>query len=80
MSYLEIAFLAFVVVFGLSLLFISMYSVSQIQLVLRYLKFKKKDTPNIDQNNTSTVCVQLPIYNELYVSKRLLEAVTKIKY
>jgi cellulose synthase/poly-beta-1,6-N-acetylglucosamine synthase-like glycosyltransferase len=80
MNYLEVIFLSIVVVFGASLLFIALYSISQIQLVFRYLKFKKKAVLVFDENSCPSVCIQLPIYNELYVSKRLLEAVTKIKY
>jgi cellulose synthase/poly-beta-1,6-N-acetylglucosamine synthase-like glycosyltransferase len=80
MDYLEVIFLSIIVLFGLSLMFISMYSIAQIQLVFRYLNFKKRKVAEFKENNCPTVCIQLPIYNELYVSKRLLEAVTKIKY
>jgi cellulose synthase/poly-beta-1,6-N-acetylglucosamine synthase-like glycosyltransferase len=80
MGYQEITFLTIIALFGASLLFISLYSIAQIQLVFRYLKFKKLKVGAFDENNCPTVCIQLPIYNELYVSKRLLEAVTKIKY
>jgi len=80
MDYSEILFFAIIGVFGASLLFISLYSIAQIQLVFRYLKFKKKDVPNFDEKNCPSVCIQLPIYNEMYVSKRLLESITKIKY
>ncbi|MFT6716809.1 MAG: cellulose synthase/poly-beta-1,6-N-acetylglucosamine synthase-like glycosyltransferase [Saprospiraceae bacterium] len=80
MGYLEITFVVFIAMFGASLLFISVYSVAQIQLVFRYLNFKKSNAPIFDESNSPTVCIQLPIYNELYVSKRLLSAITKIKY
>jgi len=80
MEYTEIIFLTIIVIFGLSLLFIGLYSIAQIQLVFRYLNFNKKSIPVFDEKSCPIVCIQLPIYNELYVSKRLLGAVTKIKY
>ncbi len=76
----EIIFLSIMSIFGLSLLFISLYSIAQIQLVFRYLKSKNKQAPKFDDKKCPSVCIQLPIYNELYVSKRLLDAVIKIKY
>lgn len=80
MSYLEIIFLLIISLFAASLLFIGLYSIAQIQLVFRYLTFKKNDAPLFDETNSPSVCIQLPIFNELYVSKRLIDAVTKIKY
>ncbi len=80
MATTEIIFVTLMLVFGLALLFITIYSVAQIQLVLRYMKCKNIDTPKVKSDDLPKVCIQLPIYNEMYVSKRLLDAVVKIEY
>lgn len=80
MALSELTFLIIISIFGLSLLFIFVYSLAQIELVFRYLKKGKRTELITDKSYTPSVCIQLPIFNELYVSSRLLEAVVKINY
>jgi cellulose synthase/poly-beta-1,6-N-acetylglucosamine synthase-like glycosyltransferase len=72
---------AIVVIYSIALLLIFVFSLGQLHLTFLYLKSKKKigkkqhlsDDPPI-------VTVQLPLYNEEYVTKRLLQAVIEIDY
>lgn len=77
---LELIFLTIISVFALALIFILVYSIAQIELVFRYLNKNKVPTPSYQDSKLPKVCIQLPIFNERYVAKRLLAAVIKIKY
>ena len=73
--------------YGVAMLFIFCYNAMQLQLVYGYLKFKRKSakhTKIIDstsaQKDFPIVTVQLPIYNELYVVQRLIDAVIALDY
>ncbi len=70
--------------YGLCLFFIFVYSVLQFLLALAYRKYHKKgnkeETPAFDLNNAPKVTVQLPMFNEMYVSDRIIETVSKFKY
>lgn len=77
--------LAIIIIYTLALLLIFFYSISQLQLLLNYLKAKKEvDTSEkFDLNNpaeTPVVTIQLPLYNELYVIERLLKNIAEIEY
>ncbi|SHG75937.1 hypothetical protein SAMN05444483_1286 [Salegentibacter echinorum] len=77
--------LTIIIIYTLALLLIFFYSISQFQLLLNYLKAKKKvDTSEkFDLNNPAeipVVTIQLPLYNELYVVERLLKNIAKIAY
>ncbi len=85
--YLNILAVAMIVIYGISLLFIFSYSLIQADLVRLYRKSRRKsrELNNINsiqsfQNNYPSVTVQLPIYNELYVVERLIDAVTAFNY
>jgi cellulose synthase/poly-beta-1,6-N-acetylglucosamine synthase-like glycosyltransferase len=74
------------VIYGLSLLFIFSYSLAQVHLVHLYLNSKRKRQP-ADKGMAPTmpaqfplVTVQLPIYNELYVVERIIDAVAAFCY
>lgn len=74
-----------VVVYALSLLFIFCYSLIQLSLLINYLKNrsqlrKKGRQSEIIPENWPLVSVQLPVYNELYVVERLLDAVALFDY
>ncbi|SDS36124.1 Glycosyltransferase, catalytic subunit of cellulose synthase and poly-beta-1,6-N-acetylglucosamine synthase [Polaribacter sp. KT25b] len=74
-----------IVVYSVSLLLIFMYAIAQLNLLINYLKYKNKEdkSPKFDFNNPDEipyVTIQLPVYNELYVMKRLLKNIAKIKY
>jgi len=67
-----------VVIYGLALLMVFLYSIIQLDLLIAYLK--KKDLPEdkkyIDWNDPTQVpkvSIQLPIYNEEYVVGRLID-------
>lgn len=68
-------------IYGLCLAFIFCYSLVQLQLTWLYLRAKKKQkqtspTPEI----WPAVTVQLPIYNEVHVVERLLDAIMTLDY
>jgi cellulose synthase/poly-beta-1,6-N-acetylglucosamine synthase-like glycosyltransferase len=62
-----------------------MYALAQLNLLFNYLSSQKKedDSAKLDLTNPSEtpfVTIQLPVYNELYVMKRLLENIALIEY
>ena len=74
-----------VVIYGLALLMVFLYSIIQLDLLITYLK--KKDLPEdkkyIEWNDPSQVpmvTIQLPIYNEKYVIGRLIDRVAALDY
>ncbi|MFC6858085.1 cellulose synthase family protein [Zunongwangia atlantica] len=77
--------LAIIIIYTLALLVIFFYSISELQLLLNYLKAKKSvdNAEKFDLNNPSEipkVTIQLPLYNEMYVVERLLRNIAKIDY
>ncbi len=77
--------LAIIIIYTFALLLIFFYSISQLQLLVNYLKAKKEvDTSEkFDLKNPAEipfVTIQLPLYNELYVVERLLKNIAKIDY
>ncbi|HUM46813.1 MAG TPA: hypothetical protein PLD84_07795, partial [Chitinophagales bacterium] len=82
---MELLAVLIVVVYAMALLFIFCYSVIQLSLVINYLRnkrsLKKNNTrPIAVMNAFPLVTVQLPVYNELYVVERLMEAVSRLNY
>lgn len=77
-----------VLVFGLYfllLLFIFLYSVVAFYLTILYLRSKKKPKKQgnlsiLLESNYPKVTVQLPVYNEMYVVERLIDAVCQLNY
>jgi len=76
--------IALLVIYGLCLLLIFLYSLVQIYLSFQYSKSKKDPSANtskaFDSENAPYVTVQLPIFNELYVAKRVVEQIAKLDY
>jgi len=78
--------LLLIILYGLALLFIFSYSIVQINLVINYIKSKKNEKAKLDIlditdiNKIPHVTIQLPIYNELYVTNRLIDAVASLNY
>ncbi|HWP48687.1 MAG TPA: glycosyltransferase [Candidatus Limnocylindrales bacterium] len=81
--------LAFVYIFSLFLLFL--YGINSYILIWLYIRNKKgqheRDQEIIERfwrskktQDLPVVTIQLPIYNEKYVIRRLIEAVTRIEY
>lgn len=69
----------------LAIVLIFFYSLAQLNLLVNYLKSKKKNSTKVqfDFNNPSEipyVTVQLPVFNEKYVIERLLQAISKLEY
>ena len=65
------------------LLVISLYGFHKVLMIWRFYKHRstviKAEYP-FDRNNLPVVTVQLPIFNELYVVERLLEAIAHLDY
>jgi cellulose synthase/poly-beta-1,6-N-acetylglucosamine synthase-like glycosyltransferase len=62
--------------------FIFLYSLAQGHLLVHFFKFKKESqqVPHQIPNPWPKVTVQLPVYNELYVVERLIDAVAQLNY
>ncbi|AQS93848.1 glycosyl transferase family 2 [Polaribacter sp. BM10] len=74
-----------IIIYSISLLLILMYAIAQLNLLFNYLKARKKEdtSEKLDFSNPKEipfVTIQLPVYNELYVMKRLLKNIAKIEY
>jgi cellulose synthase/poly-beta-1,6-N-acetylglucosamine synthase-like glycosyltransferase len=71
-----------VLLYTLPLFFIFLYSCVQLQLATAFWWKRRKLDNNATMNDdfVPTVTIQLPVYNELYVVERLLEAVVKLDY
>jgi len=73
-----------VVIYTLSLLWMLLFCIAQAQLAWHYARDKKQSKPIFRQplksENLPRVTIQLPIYNELYVVNRLLDAVCQMDY
>ncbi|MBL4667828.1 MAG: glycosyltransferase family 2 protein [Flavobacteriales bacterium] len=74
--------LILIVIYGLTLSFIFLYSLVQINLVINYLRKGGKEVdPNpILENELPFVTIQLPLYNELYVVERLIDSIAQFDY
>ena len=74
-----------IIVYTISLLLIFMYAAAQLNLLINYLKYKNKEDNSVKLDFTNPkeipyVTIQLPVFNELYVMKRLLKNIAKIDY
>ena len=74
-----------IVIYTIAILFIFMYSLSQLNLLINYLRSKKR-VDNSEMFNFENpeevpyVTIQLPVYNELYVMDRLLDNIALLEY
>ena len=67
--------------YGLSMLFIFMFSLVQLSLAWHYrFNKRKKYIRNVPLKYYPEVTVQLPVYNEKYVINRLLDAIAELDY
>lgn len=66
----------------LGMLFILIYSLAQGHLLFHFLKARKEwaSTPQVPPSSWPKVTVQLPVFNELYVVERLIDAAAKLNY
>ncbi|TPN87261.1 cellulose synthase family protein [Aquimarina algicola] len=77
--------IAIIITYTLALLIIFMYSLAQLNLLVNYLKARKRpdQSPTFDFSNANeipNVTVQLPVFNELYVMDRLLDNIAQLEY
>jgi cellulose synthase/poly-beta-1,6-N-acetylglucosamine synthase-like glycosyltransferase len=79
--------LSYIVLFlySFAILLIFLYGLAQFNLLINYLKSKKKTDNSLKFNLKKTteipfVTIQLPIFNEKYVIERLLTTIAKIDY
>lgn len=71
--------------YALALFMINIFSLGQFHLTLHYLRKQKSEAEDMDEtphrnDDLPFVTVQLPVYNELYVIDRLIEAVSRFDY
>jgi len=59
---------------------LALYTSGQAILLFRFLRTYRKQTTTPPLDTLPTVTVQLPLYNEQYVAKRLISAVAKLDY
>ncbi|MCM5661969.1 glycosyltransferase family 2 protein [Galbibacter mesophilus] len=81
----EIVTYSILAIYILSLLLILFYSLTQLNLLVNYLRHRKNLASGpkfnfLDAREIPKVTVQLPIYNEEYVVDRLLENIVKLEY
>lgn len=74
-----------ITIYSLSLLLIFFYSLAQLNLLVNYLGYKRRNrqAPKfnlLDPKEIPFVTIQLPIYNEEYVVERLLDNISKLEY
>jgi cellulose synthase/poly-beta-1,6-N-acetylglucosamine synthase-like glycosyltransferase len=70
-----------VVLYALAILFVLIHSLFDAHLIYHYLhSFKKKQTTFHSEDFFPHVTIQLPVYNEMYVVERLIDAVAAIDY
>ncbi len=72
-------------IYSIALLLIFFYSLAQLNLLVNYLGYKRRNqnAPKfnlMDPKEIPMVTIQLPVYNEEYVMERLLENIAKIEY
>lgn len=74
------------ILYGLALLLLFLYNCGQLSLIIIYLRSKQKrraaiaSVATVSPADLPRVTVQLPVYNELYVVERLIDAVARLKY
>ncbi len=69
-----------VIGYGLSLILIFVFSLGQLNLAIHYKKKNRKKNATAVPTKWPIVTVQLPVYNEQYVVKRLIESVANLRY
>lgn len=84
-SALEIGGCIALVIYCISLMAITLYCLLQFHLLFYYKNRKQGylsglDSPEMADENLPLVTIQLPIFNEKYVVKRLLESITAFDY
>ncbi len=71
---------ALLIIYLLLLSLISLYAINSFFLLIQYRKKRNVPLPQSETLKLKYVTVQLPIYNELYVVERLINAVCSLDY
>ena len=72
--------------YGLALMLLFLYNCGQLSLIIIYIRSERKrrvaalSTTTLSAAELPRVTVQLPVYNELYVVERLIDAVVRLQY
>jgi cellulose synthase/poly-beta-1,6-N-acetylglucosamine synthase-like glycosyltransferase len=70
-----------VFLYSMALLFVLFHSLFDAHLIFHYLRTSPKNNAQVyNETNIPFVTIQLPVYNELYVVERLLDAVASLDY
>jgi cellulose synthase/poly-beta-1,6-N-acetylglucosamine synthase-like glycosyltransferase len=73
--------LVVIIMYCIALLLIFIFSLGQLHLTWHYLKAKKENKVDVaSMENYPVVTIQLPVFNEKYVVKRLIDAVCQFDY
>lgn len=67
-------------IYLLCAILLALYATGQLILLIVYLKIRRRTPPLPEIDAWPTVTVQLPVYNERYVVRRLLEAAAALDY
>ncbi|WP_121666364.1 cellulose synthase family protein [Mesonia aquimarina] len=75
----------FLILYGIALLLVFLYSLAQLHLIINYKKAQKAIKNNVNFSSLNTketpkVTIQLPVYNERYVVDRLLDNIVQLDY
>ncbi|MDQ6844024.1 MAG: glycosyltransferase family 2 protein, partial [Bacteroidota bacterium] len=78
---LEVLVYIMVTLYAMAILFVFFHSLFDAHLILHYLRSRLKKNIVVGKNSfTPFVTIQLPVYNEMYVIERLINAVAAIEY
>ena len=74
-----------IVIYTIAITLLFFYCIMQLSLAIHYIRYKRRikaeeETFKIPESEYPMVTVQLPVYNELYVVERLIDAVVKFDY
>ncbi|MEX0679791.1 MAG: glycosyltransferase [Balneolales bacterium] len=74
-----------VILYGLGAVIITLYSIGQYHLIYLYLSnYKKKQSyprlPEMKEEDLPSVTVQIPMFNERYVAREVIDACAKLNY
>ena len=81
MTVLQLLLTVFMTVYTFSLLMVSLYGVHRYVLVALYYRYRHRvPTPAGEFKTLPKVTIQLPMYNEQFVARRIIEQTCKIEY
>src|SRR5215472_3830189 len=72
--------LAIVIVYGIALFGLSLYSLNHAALVAVFLRRRRQPTRGASSTHDPFVTIQLPLFNELYVAERVIRSACDVDY